>query len=338
MNLPRPHRIVRHAAIGIVVIVATVAGVLGSPASATAPTDNSRIIARVTLKGKPYAVFSDQQGKYFYAVIHQDGYVDAIDSAKGAVAFTFRTTGYPNTVVARPKGKQLYVTQWGFGGSKDLLIVDVAKQRKVGAIKICGGPDGAALSPDGARLYVACNDSNTLAVVDTAKGKSVKEYPTGVVPNHVAVSGDGSRVYVTNYRSNTVTVIDPAADQPAGTIPTCDGPQPLAVSPDGTRLYVACINDYEIWGIDTATKQVVAKFPTSIQPGGVAVSPDGTKLYIAARDITVVDTKTNKVLGTIRVQGKRLWSIALSPDGQKAYASSWPNYVYIVDIAGFPGP
>lgn len=290
------------------------------------------------MEGKPYAVFSDQQGKYVYAVIHQDGVVDAIDVAKSKMAFALQTDGYPNTVVARPKGKQIYVTQWGYSGSNDLLAFDVAKRRKVASIKTCKDPDGAALSSDGALLYVACMGSSQLAVVDTAKGKSIRDIPVGDTPSGVALSKDGARAYVSNFRDNSITMIDTKANAVVGLLPTCSEPTSLAVTPDNSRLYVTCIDDFEIWGYDTASAKVVAKFPAPVEPGGVAVSPDGKKLYIAAKDLTVVDTKTNGVLGTIRVQGKRLWSIALSPDGTKAFASSWPDFVYIVNIAGFPSP
>jgi YVTN family beta-propeller protein len=50
------------------------------------------------------------------------------------------------------------------------------------------------------------------------------------------------------------------------------------------------------------------------RPWGIALSGDGRWLYTAnglSNDISIVDTRTNRVTGTVRV-GSRPWGIAVS--------------------------
>ncbi len=66
-------------------------------------------------------------------------------------------------------------------------------------------PAGSALSPDGKRLYVACNGDNSLAVIDTEKAIGdpknavVKQVPVGFFPYAVSVAKDGKEIAVSNW-------------------------------------------------------------------------------------------------------------------------------------------
>ena len=53
-------------------------------------------------------------------------------------------------------------------------------------------PAGLAVSPDGARLYVAENLADSLAVVDLASGRVVDRLPTERYPYGVAVAPNGT--------------------------------------------------------------------------------------------------------------------------------------------------
>lgn len=60
-------------------------------------------------------------------------------------------------------------------------------------------PWGIALSPDGARLYVAAFSTDALITVDTATRTVAARTQAGQFPYGVAVSNDGAHVYVTNW-------------------------------------------------------------------------------------------------------------------------------------------
>ena len=59
-------------------------------------------------------------------------------------------------------------------------------------------PFGLALSPDGARLFVAESGINAVGVLDARTGAVRGHIPAGWYPSRVAVSPDGKRLYVSN--------------------------------------------------------------------------------------------------------------------------------------------
>jgi len=54
------------------------------------------------------------------------------------------------------------------------------------------------LSPDGARLYVLCQQSEDVRVVDAASYAVIKNIAVGRVPRGFSLSPDGARLFVTN--------------------------------------------------------------------------------------------------------------------------------------------
>ena len=68
-------------------------------------------------------------------------------------------------------------------------------------------PAGIAISPDGARLYVAENLADSLAVVDLESGSTVERVATGRYPYGVVVGPEG-RVYVSAWGGSPVGVCD----------------------------------------------------------------------------------------------------------------------------------
>jgi YVTN family beta-propeller protein len=65
--------------------------------------------------------------------------------------------------------------------------------------------------------------------------------------------------------------------------------------------------------IDGEQLRLMTLIPVGQRPWGIAVTPDGRKLYTAngiSDDVTVIDTTTNKVIGTIKA-GDGPWGVAL---------------------------
>ena len=54
------------------------------------------------------------------------------------------------------------------------------------------------MSPDGSKVYVTNNLSNTVSVINTATNTVTATIPVGANPFGVSVSPDGSKVYVAN--------------------------------------------------------------------------------------------------------------------------------------------
>jgi len=126
-------------------------------------------------------------------------------------------------------------------------------------IKTRGQPNNMVVN--GARLYVACDNSDSVVVIDTGDDRIVEEIgttaPTAVFPNpagfkgsnpnNLALSPDEGTLFVSNGGTNTVAVIQlggpqggkgKSKSQLIGLIPTGWYPSGVAVSPDGGMLYV----------------------------------------------------------------------------------------------------
>lgn len=108
---------------------------------------------------------------------------------------------------------------------------------------------GLAVSPDGARVYVAVTTGSgdaVLDVVDTASAKVIGSAPVGMRPFDVLVAPDGSWAATVDHDSFTVTVVDAATLAPTvhevapfgtvGGLASWEKPHYGAVASDGTIL------------------------------------------------------------------------------------------------------
>jgi YVTN family beta-propeller protein len=138
----------------------------------------------------------------------------------------------------------------GIADSGTVSVVDLAKGRETAQIDVGLHPSGLVLSPDKARLYVACANSDTVSVIDTARDvlaeeinvRLRKELPFGSGPNALAVSPDGSRLYVANGTDNAVCVVSIGSpSEIVGFIPTGWYPGSIAIDGRGERIFVANI-------------------------------------------------------------------------------------------------
>ena len=113
-----------------------------------------------------------------------------------------------------------------------------------------------AITPDGARVYVANGGTGTVSVIDTATNTVIgSPIPVGTAPQGVAITPDGTRVYVANQNSNSVSVIDTATNTVIGSpITVGSGPRGMAITPDGAFAYVTNFagNTVSVIAIDTA--------------------------------------------------------------------------------------
>jgi YVTN family beta-propeller protein len=291
------------------------------------------------------------------------GTVVVLDAATKAVIATIDAGTTPQAMVLSPDGKHLYVANWNQANNSfpvtvngGLSVIDTATNSVTSTVEVGHGPSAIAVSPDGARVYVANEYDDTVSVIDTATSAVLKTIPVGRWPLAVAISPDGSRAYVSDSDA-FVSVIDTATATVSATLPV--GPRPragtwpwtggfsssdiaLTVSPDGSALYV--INDNssgeQLWEVDTATNKVVGKVSVPVAPSALVVSPDVSSIYITncennsttgcTTSAWVVDTATRTVTNIIPVGDptKNIGptAIAISPDGHHVYATTSGYY------------
>jgi DNA-binding beta-propeller fold protein YncE len=250
----------------------------------------------------------------------------------------------PGAFVISPDGTRAYVIDNGnLQKLHKLQVVNLVTNEVLGVpFDLAKDPtsersaNALALSPDGARLYVAIFDSsvtkNRIRVIDTVKLE--QQLTTGATvmgivdpkpvdadnaqtlsPKALAVSPDGSLLYMVTDRgtdtpevrtvdTNTfVLLTQPIGVGHAPTVNTT--PTALALSLDGTRLVVTIADDNNVSVIDTATgigtpvNVSTQPIGVAVSPIGVAVSPDGTRAYVLNQtdeSISTVDLSRQVVL------------------------------------------
>jgi DNA-binding beta-propeller fold protein YncE len=101
-------------------------------------------------------------------------------------------------------------------------------------------PTWAAPSPDGSRVYVACNQANDIVEVDADAWRVVRRIPAGEGVYNVATTRDGRVLIATNRRGRSVSFFDAAEGRALATMETV---RPIlhgiAVSDDDRYAFVS---------------------------------------------------------------------------------------------------
>ena len=235
--------------------------------------------------------------------------VQVVDRASGRILQTLQQEAAFLGLAFSPDGRTLYVSggnqdviyryAWADGRASltDSIVIEPKAPGKNGKRY----PAGLALSPDGTRLYVAENLTDSLAVVDVATARVVQRFSVQRYPYGVAVDGWGA-VYVSSWGGSTVAVFAPtdAGLAPAGRMPGGRHPSAMLLNHDGSRLFVTSGSTDRITVLDPRRRRVVTSIVVT-PPGGpgegstpnaLALSEDGRRLFIAEADnnaVAIVD-------------------------------------------------
>lgn len=151
------------------------------------------------------------------------------------------------------KATKVYVTNHD-GNSISVITLDEEETDPVvstfGAIGL-DGPIGAALTPDGARLYVADNGNKRVVVFDTADESIIERITVGTGPWGVAMASGGDFVFVSNNESASVSVIETSNRRVTGTHRVGIQPTGVAAPINGDFAYVVNQEDGTIKKITT---------------------------------------------------------------------------------------
>ena len=232
--------------------------------------------------------------------------------------------GTPNMNAVTSDGRFAVATV----NQNSVYSMDIANQKIISTLAL---PFGAALAitPDNTTVIVGDNSNNVFRIFAlspqgllTDTGKTVPYNFLGFAGN-IAMAPNGRFALFANRSANNIAIlrIDAAHNVTiGGTIPMCCQPAGVAFTLDGSKAYVANgqSGDVAVLSLDatdaiTDTTIRVA-IPNGINSGGpgvpaIAIAVDG-KAYISntiqnpdhsTGTVTILDTNTNTVLGTVNV-------------------------------------
>jgi DNA-binding beta-propeller fold protein YncE len=232
----------------------------------------------------------------------------------------------------------------GHGGTS--YCATVARVVTAGIRIIVGrGPSAIAITPDGARAYVADGFDGTVTPIRLATGTPGPPIKVAQGPVAIAITPDGAIAYVASIsedpgrryvpRPGVVTPIRLATGIPGTPIKVGRFPYSIAITPDGTTAYVANNVDSTVTPIRLATGTPGTPIKVAYGPIAIAIAPDGQTAYVTSAftdvtkgpftprpgEVTPIRLATGTPGRPMRV-GRVPAAIALTPDGAKAWVTA----------------
>ena len=231
-------------------------------------------------------------------------------------------------------GKRVVIVQTNSAGD-NVHLIDPATNKVVGVISGIEVNHGAAVAPDGSRIYVSNEADSTLDFVDGKSLKVIKKVPLSGHPNNIAVGKDGRRVYVGIIQApGGVDVIDTASMTNVKTMPTHGSIHNAYVTPDGKYVVAGSIAGKTVNVFDAKTEAPVwyLDMGLGVRPMAFAANPDGSTKWIFVQltdfnGFAVVDFATQKEV-------RRIQNPDLPPGKQIVPEGSDPSHGMAVTADG----
>jgi len=275
----------------------------------------------------------------------------------------------PVDVVASSDGQQLFVANHD---ARQVAVVDLKGRKVVRTIDVPAPPTSLALSPDGAKLYVACAaPKSTICVIETAAGKVGATWAAGHTASGLAVTPDGGRLYVCNRFDNEIGVVDTTNGSVAATVAATREPIAAAITPDGKTVFVANhlpldrSDSYDVAAVITVIDTASNQSATIRLPNGstglrdICISPDGKYVYVThqlsryqmpttqlergwmnTNSLSIIDAAQRKLVNTVLLDNVDLgaanpWGVTTTADGTRiCVAHAGTQELSVIDSAG----
>ena len=236
------------------------------------------------------------------------------------IASNSGTTPVIATIAVTPQNTDvLYVANFG---ANTVSAINASTNAIISTINVGSEPTSCILSPDGSKLYVACNIS--VSVISTATNQVIYTLQAPINPDGLAISPDGSTLYISDFGGSAVDFYDTSTFARRAIVYVGANPGRMCLSPDGATLYVVNYSSGSVSVINTATASPQSNISVGTNPDGLALSPNGNLLYVtnqSTNNVSVINTSTDAVVATIPV-GTSPGSCAVSADGTVVYVAN----------------
>jgi len=207
------------------------------------------------------------------------------------------------TAAAKPAALHARIIQTNSAGD-NVHIIDPATNKVVGEIVGIEVGHGAAVTPDGSRIFVSNEAESTLDIVDARTLRVMSKVRLSGHPNNISASRDGRRVYVAiREEPGVVDVVDTVALALAKSIPIKGAVHNTYVTPDGRYVIAGSIAGKTLTVIDQQTEQVVwvKEFELGVRPMAFETNPDAStkRIFVQLTELNgfaVLDFATQREL------------------------------------------
>ena len=270
------------------------------------------VLATLQLRDVAEGIAVTPDGAKVYVAHPSSGWVSVVETAGDSQLRPIHVQAPVRRLAAAPLGDRLYLASAETEGR--ILQLDTTTDSLVGdPIPVGDFPRALAVTPDGARLYVANGWDDTVSVIDTKAGRVTTTLAVGNHPLGLALTPDGRRLYVTNTSDGTLSVVDTATETVLpGVIAAGSSPEAMAVTPgllDVRRWPEPPVEPQVppvLIGLPPGTRRAeVLVAPNPGVPEGAAVLPRGAQ----KKQVQVVDHRLvfdAEALGLPRLERLRL--------------------------------
>lgn len=144
---------------------------------------------------------------------------------------------------------------------------------------------------------------------------------------------------VGTFNSDALNIVNTSKDKVVANIGKIATPTFIATNSNGSHIYFTNQSANTVGVIERATQTIIETIPVGATPVDITVF--GIKAYVTNFDsasITIINTLTNTVIDTILGLPNQPRSIAITPDGAKAYVvsnptSGTPGVVSVINLA-----
>ena len=212
-----------------------------------------------------------------------------------------------STAVSTASDRKVRIIQTNSAGD-NIHVIDPETNKVVGVITGIEVNHGAAVAPDGSRIYISDEADSTLDVVDAKTLKVTHRIPLSGHPNNIAVGRDGRRVYVGIIQApGGVDVIDTATLKNVKTLQTKGTIHNAYVTPDGKYVVAGSIAGKTVNVFDAATEQPAwtLEMDLGVRPMTFSANPDGSTKWLFVQlsgfnGFAVVDFAARKEINRIK--------------------------------------
>ncbi|MFC1891671.1 PKD domain-containing protein [Thermodesulfobacteriota bacterium] len=319
------------------------------------------VIKTIPLSNDPGGIAVTPDGDYIYAIIHDEGIVNVIQTLDNTIVETINIVGDLAEPVITPDGEFVYISDFGNGEIKVIQTSDNTLVDTVLPNDDCQTyihPSCLSITPNGETIYASnsCNPCNTVSVIQTSDNTMIEcitvgptDGTVGACPQGNAITPGGNFLYVANTydytdpdgsNDGTVSVIQTSDNTVVETIFVGGNPMDVAITPNGEYVYVS-VSETTVLVIQTSDNTIVDTIESDDfnRPIRMAVTPDGAYVYAVnhhGNTVSVIQTSDNTIVDNIYVGGG-IFHIDIAPDGNTVYVGAGDDNKSIA-VIGFGPP